>query len=381
MKLQRKHFRLAGIADLARLMVIGQGGASPAVGAPPTSVALRDLLPCARQGAPLNEVQRRWLAAGYAVVNADVRGTGASFGQWYIPYSPQEARDLGFLTKWIARQPWSNGAVVMTGTSYPGTTPLLATAYGSPAIKAVAPKFSDFDLYSDPLWPGGVAAEELIVKWGKLVRGLDLNQPEDDDGASPRSSGVRPIDGPDGEKLLLQAIAAHKRNPWSFDRAVHEVTFRDQRSGHMHGMSIEDGDVSTLDARIERSGVPIFGWGSWLDSGIAQGLLNRFMTLRNPQLTIIGPWTHGARANANVFEPNAPLEPPPSIQDQWNYCFLNNYASKVGDPIPSHRRLRLAVAGADKGTFVPIPTDNQDVTVQVSHGGGRPSFIDVPEVP
>ena len=63
------------------------------------------------RGDPLPPTQRSWVAQGYAVVNADVRGTGASFGQWYIPYSPQEARDVGYLANWIARQPWSNGKV------------------------------------------------------------------------------------------------------------------------------------------------------------------------------------------------------------------------------------------------------------------------------
>jgi putative CocE/NonD family hydrolase len=44
-------------------------------------------------------------------------------------------------------------------------------------------------------------------------------------------------------------------------------------------------------------------------------------------------------------------------------------------------RLRLAVAGADKGTFSPVPSPDHAVTVQVAYGGDSPSFIDVPEVP
>jgi uncharacterized protein len=301
----------------------------------------------ARSGAPLNEVQRRWVAAGYAVVNADVRGTGASFGQWYIPYSHQEARDIGFLANWIAGQSWSNGAVVMTGISYPGTTPLLALAYGSPAIKAVAPSFSDFDMYTDLLWPGGVVAEGLIVKWGSLVRQLDLNRLDGGGSSSTPSKGVRPVDGPEGETLLAAAIEAHKVNPWSFDRAAYEVRFKDETSSQMHGMKIDDSDVYTLDARIERSGVPIFGWGSWLDSGIAQGLVNRFMTLKNPQLTIIGPWTHGARANVNVFEPNAALDPSAATQDHWIYCYLNHHARGPRNLTHDHRLVYFTM-GEDK---------------------------------
>jgi putative CocE/NonD family hydrolase len=297
----------------------------------------------ALEGAPINEAQRRWVAAGYAVVNADVRGTGASFGQWYVPYSPQEARDLGLLAHWISHQPWSNGSVVMAGTSYPGTTPLLAAAYGSPALKAIAPLSADFDMYADLLWPGGVAAEDLSVQWGSYVRALDLNEPQPDDNVPPMLKGVRPVDGRRGARLLGEAVDAHKRNSWSFESAPYEVTFRDQQTDHMHAMSIDDGATYRHDRSIERSRIPIFGWGSWLDSGIAQGLLNRFMTLSNPQLSVIGPWTHGARANANVYALDAPLEPSTATQDQWIYCFLDTYAH--GDASTAARRAAPATLG------------------------------------
>jgi uncharacterized protein len=92
-----------------------------------------------------------WLAQGYAVVMADVRGTGASFGQWYIPYSPHEAKDIGYLANWIGRQGWSNGKVVMTGPSYLGTTALMGPAYGEPAIKAIAPESADWTAAERPI--------------------------------------------------------------------------------------------------------------------------------------------------------------------------------------------------------------------------------------
>src|SRR5208282_2847647 len=170
---------------------------------------------------PISPRDKPWIARGFAVVNADVRGTGASFGQWYIPYSPQEAKDVRFLANWIAAQPWSNGKVVMTGGSYPGTTALMAPAYGQPAIKAIAPVFSDFDAYADLEWPGGAASEALLSKWGTMVRAIDLNQ------SHPPSEGVRPVDGPDGESQLAAAVEDHKANPFGFDHATYEVTFKD----------------------------------------------------------------------------------------------------------------------------------------------------------
>src|SRR5262249_22536169 len=66
-------------------------------GAPPTE---GDLVPPSDQF---------WVSHGYAVVLADVRGTGASFGRWSSVWSPNEVRDLGSLIDWIGKQPWSDG--------------------------------------------------------------------------------------------------------------------------------------------------------------------------------------------------------------------------------------------------------------------------------
>ena len=281
----------------------------------------------ATKGKPLPEVQQEWLARGFAVVNIDVRGTGASFGQWYIPYSPQEAKDIGFIASWIAKQPWSDGRVVMTGNSYTGTTSLIGPAYAQGVIKAVAPKFSDWDLYDDLTFPGGIATEALSIQWGQFVHHLDLNE---------TPPGVMPIDGANGEALVAAAVDNHKLTPSSFDQAAYLVTYKDQPLSQYGGISMNDGGVYNLQKQIQQSGVPIFGWGSWLDSGIAQGLLNRFMTLTNSQLTIIGPWTHGARKDANVFSPEEKLEPSSPAQDQLIQCYLshevmNSHASANAD--------------------------------------------------
>lgn len=317
----------------------------------------------ARKGAPLETTEQQWLAQGYAVVNADVRGTGASFGQWHIPYSPQEARDVGYLANWIARQPWSDGKVVMTGNSYFGTTALMAPAYGAPAIKAVAPKFSDFDLYTDLLWPGGVAVKQLDVPWGELVRKLDLNE---------MAGGVRPVDGSQGGSLLTQAVEGHEH--YGFTNVYRDISYKDQRLNRYAGLTMADAGVYNLQARIMRSAVPIFGWGSWLDSGIAQGLVNRFMTWSNPQLTIIGPWTHGARANADVFNPKGELDP--SVQDQSRmiFCFLNYYANggNSSDPLSVHKKILIYFTMGEekwKTAYVwPIPgTQHRKLYLSAGH--------------
>jgi X-Pro dipeptidyl-peptidase (S15 family) len=63
---------------------------------------------------------RSWLlAAGYAVVAVDVRGTGASFGQWRAPWQPEECADSVQVVDWIISQPWSSQQVAQNHRDFP----------------------------------------------------------------------------------------------------------------------------------------------------------------------------------------------------------------------------------------------------------------------
>jgi len=61
-----------------------------------------------------------WAARGYACVRVDLRGSGESDGALEDEYAPREQEDLLEVIAWIARQPWCNGAVGMTGISWGG---------------------------------------------------------------------------------------------------------------------------------------------------------------------------------------------------------------------------------------------------------------------
>ncbi len=72
----------------------------------------------------------RYVPRGYAVVVADVRGTGNSEGCMDMMGAKEQADQVD-LVDWAAQQPWSNGKVAMHGASYVGTTPHEA-AIGAP---------------------------------------------------------------------------------------------------------------------------------------------------------------------------------------------------------------------------------------------------------
>jgi len=77
---------------------------------------------------------------GYATLFVDARGTGASFGIWKAPFSPDEVKDYNEVVDWIVAQPWSNGKVGAIGNSYVGNTSLWLASTMNPAVKAVIPR-------------------------------------------------------------------------------------------------------------------------------------------------------------------------------------------------------------------------------------------------
>ena len=75
---------------------------------------------------------------GYAVVLQDQRGTRNSSG-CQVYGGREEITDAVDVIEWIAAQPWSNGAVGMTGGSYDGTVAIGAASMAPPALKAIIP--------------------------------------------------------------------------------------------------------------------------------------------------------------------------------------------------------------------------------------------------
>ncbi|MEZ5295367.1 MAG: CocE/NonD family hydrolase [Ilumatobacteraceae bacterium] len=70
----------------------------------------------------------RYVAAGFAVVRVDLRGTGSSAGVADDEYPEVERTDLRSVVRWIAAQPWSSGRVGLFGTSYSGFNALQMAA-------------------------------------------------------------------------------------------------------------------------------------------------------------------------------------------------------------------------------------------------------------
>jgi putative CocE/NonD family hydrolase len=267
-------------------------------------------------------------AAGYAVVIADMRGTGASFGSRDTEFSDAEVDDYGDLIDWIAKERWSNGRVATLGTSYLGNSAELATIPARPALRAVVPRFSDFSEYRDAVRPGGILNAVIAKAWVAITSALDRNEgcPAFAPGAAcdPRAPwylGVKPVDVDADGYLLTQAVAEHTGNA-DLASIVDHLTYSDDPFGRSSSPSVTLDSVSPSWRwrRIDDAHVPAFHWASWFDGGTAAGVLTRFINYRTPINVMIGAWNHGGTSEANPYVVHpTPASPSPSVQQQFDY--------------------------------------------------------------
>lgn len=225
-----------------------------------------------------------FLMAGYAVVEADVRGSGASEGSREMEFSSEEINDIGQLVKWITKQEWSDGRVAAYGISYSGNTAELAAVSDPSGLIAAAPLYPDFDVMGQSAFPGGIFNEYLCREWNKANAAMDSNKVKGLFGG-----GIAPVDGDKGEKLLKRAIEGHKTI--DMYKALSRVTyFDDDLSSKYKANSMSP---FSYKEEIEKSGIPLFVRVGWQDAATVNGAIERFLTYKNKQVLVIGPWSHG----------------------------------------------------------------------------------------
>lgn len=226
---------------------------------------------------------------GYAVLVVDVRGTGASFGTRRAEFSPEEVRDGWDVVEWIIHQPWSDGSVGATGASYPGTTAELLGTLDHPAVKAVAPRFSLFDFYTDVMFPGGALLDPFFRNWEAFVTELDANRVT----AAQRGivSGIRPAgEGEAGEASLAAAINEHAGNGRIYQQ-IAPLHFRDDTAAI--GLSVDALSPHTQ-YRASRAPLPTFSISGWVDGGFGYAAIKRYLAHPGPENRLtLGPWSHG----------------------------------------------------------------------------------------
>ena len=280
---------------------------------------------------------RRLIDAGYAVVVVDVRGAGASFGSRPREFFQREVEDYPRIVDWVIAQPWSNGIVGAEGVSYGGTAAELLMLRGHPAVKAIAGQYSLFDAYDDAAFPGGLENTHITTAWGQMLRALDLNQPPPGVPWLGRLAwaGVRPVDGPDGERLLAQAIEEHRRS-YDFSDGLEDIEFRDDR---LSGRAVFDGSPASYLSAWKENRTPLLLVSGWLDGAYQASAFKKLANSNNPDMyLLIGPWDHGPATSIDPcgYRPNARR----GNRSSFTLPFYDHYLRDIPNGYEQQPRLR-----------------------------------------
>jgi putative CocE/NonD family hydrolase len=271
----------------------------------------------------------------FVVVLADTRGSGASGGLRETEFSPELISDLGDLANWVASQPWSNGRVGTFGNSYEGATAELTAVPSPPALKAVAPISSQFDA-GMLILPGGIYNEKFVQSWTAIIKELDQGDVCVTKGLSGLGCwwagrtlrGVKRADADSDGKQLAQVLAnRHNRYP---TEQLSQAEFRDDPLPLPGGSSTTFAELSAFGHReqIESSQVAMQVWCGWLDSDVCEGALSRYLTFKNPQQIIIGPFSHNTDFNDDPFltpAQHSPSEPTVEQQNRMMADFFDRF--------------------------------------------------------
>jgi uncharacterized protein len=209
---------------------------------------------------------------GYVVAVADIRGKGASFGYRRGFQDRTEAQDGYDIIEWLARQPWSDGQVGMTGCSYLGGSAMQVASTAPPALKAVFAGATDFDKYAF-VRRGGITAQ--------------FNTRPDEPPAVDLAS--IPVDA-DSDGSLLQAAVAEHANNTPMAALWYGMPYRDSISSYTDNAFWEEVGPYTYLETLKQSGIAYYLWGNWSDEPTEQIMLAA-ANLPDARM-LIGPGTH-----------------------------------------------------------------------------------------
>jgi predicted acyl esterase len=208
---------------------------------------------------------------GYVVAVADIRGKGASFGRRRGFQDRTEARDGYDLIEWLARQPWSNGRIGMTGCSYLGGTTVQTATTAPPSLKAVFAGASDFDKYT-------------FVRRGGITAQFNTRPDE------PLEYDLQsiPVDDDPSGKLLSEAVAQHAGNT-PMAGLWYGMPFRDSESSFTGNRFWDEVGPFTYLEQLRKSDIAFYFWGNWSDEPTEQIIK---AAANVPSRLLIGPGSH-----------------------------------------------------------------------------------------
>lgn len=271
--------------------------------------------------------------SGFAFVNVDARGSGASFGTRAHPWTAAEVNDGVNVVDWIVDQAWSNGKVGAVGISYTGTAAEFLATRNHLAVKALMPLFSLYDVYDDIALPGGIPHDGFVKRWGQFNEALDRNAfPLPFPIAKALLQGVAPVKG--AENDLPLALAAHQGNLSVADTAE-GILYRDQAPANGLVESMDEFSPHQFLPQANAAETPCFSGSGWFDGAYQHAAIKRHLNLQSSfNKLLIGPWEHGGKFHITPGQSGKSKDKLVSMPIQYFDHFLKGLDTPVTDLAP-----------------------------------------------
>lgn len=174
--------------------------------------ALLEYGPYGAGGVSAGNWNRILVRSGYAFVKVNMPGRGISGGRFDM-FGPATAQGGYDVIEWIAKQPWSNGKVALTGFSGPAVAALSTLRTQPPHLVTASVKGAFGDMYRDIVHPGGTVNSNTFVNgWNALFAAE----------ASSTKTDTRLVDVPGREadtiSVAAQMNARVLDDPWWQER-------------------------------------------------------------------------------------------------------------------------------------------------------------------
>jgi putative CocE/NonD family hydrolase len=290
---------------------------------------------------------------GWAVVTQDVRGRWDSTGD-FVPFANERAD--GFVAvEWCASQPWSNGAVAMTGGSYNGGTQWLAAADGPRGLRAISPAVIGPSIRDDVTYENGVAQFGLFTGWALGVTAMGSRLDAD---------------------TVKEARAELDAWPALAERPLAETVLARATPAGLRWLSYEDDgfwaaqDVSAVIDSVNVAGYHLAGWHDIFVEGNlrayqAMTASSRSDEVRASQRLVVGPWAHATMLRRTTGELDFGVAADGAMNGLVEEQLMFLTEAVAGRPVPGGARIYVM----GRNEWIDLPSWPPPATATVLHLG------------
>jgi putative CocE/NonD family hydrolase len=281
-----------------------------------------------------------WFARqGFLVVIQDVRGRGDSEG-CFTPFL-QELEDGEDTLEWAAQLPGSNGRVGMYGFSYQGSTQLYAALSGHPALRAIAPHMTAFDLHSGWFYRDGILQLASTLGWANQMLREDVRR------AGPAS--------------LYEALERSYLNTGQLSSQMpvlecDPLCSEDAPSYARQWLNQDPGDTywraTDLAQRASSLRLPMFHLAGWYDF-YARGSIHGYRTAAAStpnQVLLAAPWVHipwGPQTSGGSLGPSSAPDIDERLVRWFHHWLDSDIPASAKSPLEECRYYILGPTGGD----------------------------------